>query len=172
MDDASRVRRRQRVADLCDDPHCFRDRQRPPPQALRQRFALVVGHRDERLSLELSDFVDRGDVRVVQGARGARLTQQAFSGLLARRGAGLKELQGDMPVQLRVLGQPDGAHPTGAEMTDDAVVGDGTANHVRPFYDGAAARDLTTDVPDASGMHSVAAICHHLQPRGSELLRE
>ena len=89
MDDAGRVRRGQRVGDMRDDPRGLRNRQRPARQAFGQRLALVVGHRDERLSFELADFVDRADVRVIQGAGGARLAQQALGGLPrpARRSA-------------------------------------------------------------------------------------
>ncbi len=129
MNDAGRVRRRQRVGDMRDDPRGFRNRQRPARQAFGQRLALVVGHCDERLAFELADFVDRADVRMIQGAGDTRLAQQALGGFLARRGRGRKELQGDTPVQLRVLGQPDGAHPTGTEMTEDAVMRDGAADH-------------------------------------------
>ena len=38
-----------------------------------------------------------------------------------------KELQGDEAVQLHVLGFIDHAHPSAAELFDDAIVGNGLA---------------------------------------------
>ena len=116
----------------------------PRARRVGQRLALVVGHRDERLAFGLADFVDRADVRVIQRAGSARFAQQPLSGFLARRGPGRKELQRDTPVQLRVLGEPDGAHPAGTEMAEDAVMRDRAANHVGILRQRAAARDLTS----------------------------
>ena len=80
VDDAGGVCGVERVGHLRDDAGDLGHRQRPAGEASRQRFALVVRHRDERLAGVVADLVDRRDVGMIERAGGARLPQQAGSG--------------------------------------------------------------------------------------------
>ncbi len=66
---------------------------------------------------------------MVEGAGGARFPPEALQGLLVFSQLFGEELQGDGPAQLGVLGLVDHTHAAPAEFLQDAVVGDGLADH-------------------------------------------
>ena len=131
VDDAGGVRGGERVGYLCDEAGDLGHRQRPAGEASGERLALVVRHRDERLAVVVADFVDRGDVRVIERAGGARLPQQAGGGVRMADGVRGQELQRNPALEVRVLGKIDRTHPAGADVAEDPVVGDGGADHAR-----------------------------------------
>ena len=73
MDDLVLVRTREPFSRLDGEIHSDGERQRAFPQPHSERFAGVIGHRDEELPVPLPDLVDRRDVGVVERARSLRL---------------------------------------------------------------------------------------------------
>ena len=63
------------------------------PIVLLERLAVEQLHGDELRALELVHLVDRADVRVIERRGGARLAQEAFSGLLVADAIGRQELE-------------------------------------------------------------------------------
>ena len=102
---------------------------RPDGDAVLQRLPLQALHDDEGPPLVLADVVDGADVGMIQGRGGLRLTLEALAGgRVVEVGLG-KELQRDVAVKASVLGLVDDAHAPAAQLLDDAVVGDGLADH-------------------------------------------
>ena len=131
MDDAGGVGRIERVGQLRHDAGDLGHRQRPAGEASSQGFALVVRHRDERLAGMRTDLVDRGDVRVIQRAGGARLSQQAGRSVRVADVFGGKEFERDAAVQASILSQINRPHSPGADLADDPVMGDLGSHHVQ-----------------------------------------
>ena len=77
----------------------------------------------------LTDLMNRADVGMVQGGGGAGLAAKSLQRLRVLRGIFGKKLQGDEAAEQRVFCLVNDAHPTATEQFDDAVVGDGLANH-------------------------------------------
>jgi hypothetical protein len=94
-----------------------------------QAAPLDVGHGDIVPALELVDFVNRADIRMIQRRRrpglGCEALPVVFGGYRFRR----QEFQRDGPVQLRVLGLVHHTHATLAELPGDLVVRDNLADH-------------------------------------------
>ena len=88
-------------------------------QRLPQRAAGQVLHRDEVLTLVRADLEDRDDVGVAE--RGERL------GLLAQPAlrVAVEQLERDVALEGRVVGQEDRAHAAVAELPHDAIAADG-----------------------------------------------
>src|SRR4029077_13076796 len=85
-----------------------------------ERLTLDVLHDDEVQVALTPDVVDGDDVRVVQRGGGAGLEDEALS-LLGRRVA-WKNLDGDVPLQPRIVGQIDRAHAAFTDLADHDVV--------------------------------------------------
>ena len=79
------------------------------------------------------DFVDRADVRVVQGGRSLGLPLETAEGLWVVGEFVGKELQGDVAAELQVFGLVNHTHAAAADLADDAVMGnrppDGLGGH-------------------------------------------
>src|SRR2546427_7003511 len=86
-------------------------------------------HDDERLTVLLSDLMDRADVGMVQGGSSASLTSEPFQSLRVLGYVLWQEFQRDEAPKLGVLGFIDHAHPPATQLLDDAVVRDGLADH-------------------------------------------
>src|ERR1700740_1224229 len=84
---------------------------------------------DERLAIVLANLVNGADVRMIE--RGCRLglAFEAFQGLRVVRQFWWKELQRDETVEACVLRLVDHAHPSAADLLNNAVMRDGLANH-------------------------------------------
>ena len=99
MNNAVLVRFRQAVNELNHDVHGFFRKQRPAPDFLCQRQALVVGHDDERLAVGgLFQPVDYADIVVVEPGGSSRLLQEAlflFGGHVQLMG---QELESDRAI--------------------------------------------------------------------------
>ena len=94
-----------------------------------ERLPFEKLHGDEGLALVLVDVVDGADVGVVEGGGGTRLALEAFPGLVTREQPLGEELESHLSPQARVLGLVDDAHAPAAQLLEDAVVGDGLADH-------------------------------------------
>jgi len=77
----------------------------------------------------LVDVVDGADVGVVEGGGGSRLALEPLQGDPVVEELLGQELQGHPTTQTRVLGLVDHAHSAPTEPVQDAVVGDGLADH-------------------------------------------
>src|SRR6516165_8964085 len=88
-----------------------------------QGLSLDVGHDDIGLSFVLADIVDWADMGVANTGGGARFTLETLHAKDKPVGRAIEawQLQGNDPVQLRVLSFVDRAHAAGAEPPQDAV---------------------------------------------------
>ena len=115
MNDAAAVRVRQRIGDVDAVPQRLADRQRPlKGQPRRKRLPVHVFHGDEGAARVLSDFVHRADRVMVQRRGASGLAQQ----LIPRNrtlGVGVQHLEGQRPLECRVVGAENRTHAPGAE---------------------------------------------------------
>ena len=102
MDDAALVREVNRFGDLRREPHGLFARQRALAQALTQRRAIDVFHRDKRTLGVLAHLVDLADERVIESRRGLGFVQQSLSG------AGVSDLGGGEELQCHLGGRGRG----------------------------------------------------------------
>ena len=75
----------------------------------------------------LLDRVDRDDAGMVDRGDGLRLALEALPRVWVAGENSRKDLQRDAPMQPRVFGDEDLAHPALAERFEDAIVADGFA---------------------------------------------
>ncbi len=117
------------VGGLRGDVERFREPERPLGDALSQRLALVIGHRDEYpVVLDLVDLEYRADVGMLYRGGRPRLGHEALLGLAVAGHLGGQKLEGDGAAELRVLGLVHDAHAAGADSLDDSVVRDDFAD--------------------------------------------
>ncbi len=95
---------------------------RTPGDAVLQRYAVQKLHGDEGFAVLVVNFVNRADVRMVQRGGRLGLTLEASQRLRVSGDFIGKKLQGDKSVQGYVLGFVDNAHAAAAELIDDAVM--------------------------------------------------
>ena len=122
VDDAARMRRVERLADLLGDARGRRGRQRPALAEDRGEVAAVDQlHDDERVARVHAVVEDVDDVRMVQRGGGLRLLAEARheGGVAAVLGA--QHLDRDVAAELGVVGPVDGRHAALAEQLDQAV---------------------------------------------------
>ena len=87
----------------------------------------------------LADFVDRADVRMVQGGRSACLPPKTFQRLWVLGYVLGQEFESNKATEVGVLGLINDPHTAAAQLLKDAVVGDdltdelGRANHWREW---------------------------------------
>ncbi len=82
---------------------------------MRKRAALHEFHRDVVRTILLADVIHRADVGMVQRGSGAGLALKALDGDFFAKQIGGKDLQGDVPAQLRVACAIHFAHAAGAK---------------------------------------------------------
>src|ERR1700674_253999 len=99
----------------------------------RQPFQKL--HGDERMPVLLANVVNRADVGMVQGGRGLGFALKAGKRLRITGNLLGQELEGDEAMQPRVFRFVDDAHAATSELLDDAVVGDGLADHDLPIME-------------------------------------
>ena len=75
-----------------------------PRQSRRKRFPFNVLHRDEVNAVRFLDGVDRHDVRVIQGGDRLRFPREPTATFFVLRKFGRQDLEGNVSVQLGVLG--------------------------------------------------------------------
>src|SRR5208283_2779525 len=129
MNDAFGVGGIERVGNLNALGKYLIDFQRTAGNAVLQRHTVEEFHGDEGMTVVFADFVDGADVGVVQRRSGAGLATETLQRLrLVGHFVGQK-LEGDEAAELGVFGLVNDAHAASAEPFEDAVVGDGGADH-------------------------------------------
>src|ERR1022692_3026063 len=123
------VRCRQSVRHLDADLKHLLGVHRMSGDALLQALALQLLHHDEGMPVVILNAMNGADVGMIQQRRRLRFSCEAFQRLGVTCKIFWNELQGDMPAQLQVFGLVHNTHATTAELPEDAIVGDGLANH-------------------------------------------
>ncbi len=90
-----------------------------------QVLTLHVAYRDEELSGFLARLVDGDDAPVVERGRQPRFAQKAVPEALVLCQLGRDQLQRDRPLEPKVGGAVDDAHPAASDEAFDPVVGEG-----------------------------------------------
>ncbi len=129
VNDAAGVGSVERVGDFDAPVEQQIERHRTAFDAMFERLALEELHRDEVPAIGFVNFVDRADIRVIQGRGGAGLPLEPFERLPVLRQVFRQEFQRHQAAQLRVLGLVDDAHAAATELFENAVVGDCLADH-------------------------------------------
>ena len=96
-----------------------------------QGLAAQALHHDEEMTVVLANLVDGADVGMVQRRCGAGFAAEAFEGLGIVGSIVGQKLESDKAAQLGVFSFVDHTHAAAAEQFEDAVVGDGLADHGR-----------------------------------------
>ncbi len=96
-------------------------RERTAFQARSQRLALHVVHHVVEEAVGFAGAVHRDDVGVAEAREDAGLAEESLG---RPRGGELRtqDLDGDLPLQRRVPGEKDAAHPAGSEFSLDLVL--------------------------------------------------
>ena len=123
VDDALLVGLFQSLGDLAGDVDGLVDRQRPALQRLRQILAFDQFHDQEGAVVRGFEAEDRGDVGMVQRGQHLGFALEAGHAVAVGGEFGRQDLQGDIAVQLGVMGAVDFAHPALADYFGDPVVG-------------------------------------------------
>ena len=131
MNNASCMRRVQSIRDLNRPVELCIQRDWLVTDPVFQRLAFQQFHRNVRRALELSDFVDRANVGVVDSGSGFGLMLEALdcrsvAGYLFR-----KELQSNFAFKLQVFGAIHHAHAAAAKPLDDAIMRNDLVQHCR-----------------------------------------
>jgi hypothetical protein len=135
MDDANRMRRRQRAPDAIDDVQRAPRPERPRLHHLGQRAPVEKLHHEvRRAARKLAEVEHIDDVLVVNLRRGARLVEEARHRLRVGRHLAQEHLDRDLATYSWVLGQIDGPHAAFADLPHDDVVSDRATDHVRRSY--------------------------------------
>src|SRR5215472_2564313 len=100
-----------------------------PCDAMVQSHAIQKLHCDESLTILFADFINRADIRMIQGGGSTRLPTKSLQCLRIFGNAFGKEFECDEPAKLSVLGLVDDTHPTATQLFENAVMRDGLANH-------------------------------------------
>ena len=123
MNDTRLMSRGNGACQLNQDLNGFAGRHGATRDPLRQCLAVVVRHHEEDAAVGgLVDFVNRADVRVIEGGCGLRLGDQPLLGFNLIPGRRGEHLDRDDASQSRVFGFIDLAHAAAAERPEDAVV--------------------------------------------------
>jgi len=88
-----------------------------------ERLPLQQFHGDEGSPIDLIDFVDRADVRVVQRGRSLGFSLETAEGLRIIGEFVGKELQSDVATELKVFSLIHHAHAPAADLAQDTVMG-------------------------------------------------
>src|SRR5215472_5956504 len=94
-----------------------------------QRRPFQILHGDERLPMLIVNLVNRADVWVIEGRGSPGLTLEAAQGLRVLCHLVGEGLEDNETIQFDILSLVDDAHPTTAELLDDAVVRNSFYNH-------------------------------------------
>src|SRR5579883_1376662 len=98
--------------------------QRLSHDAVPQGDAVQELHHKKRAAAVASDFMDRADVRVVEGGGGSRFAPESLQGIRIVRHFIGQELEGYEATQVRVFGLVNHAQAAAAKFGDNAVMGD------------------------------------------------
>ncbi len=122
VDDAAGVRVPKRFADVGQEPGRPMGIQGTASRdALRERFARHVRHREEHEIADLVDGVDRDDVRMGERGHCARLTQEPLAAGFVDRELGREHLDRHAPVQPALPRDVHKAHTASTDGRLDVV---------------------------------------------------
>ena len=93
-----------------------------------QSLAIEKFHGDEVAAFEFVNFIDRADVRMIQGRGRLGFALKAAECLRVLGHLFGQELKGHKATELNVLGLVHDTHPATAEFLHDAVVRNGLAD--------------------------------------------
>src|SRR5450432_2716485 len=96
-----------------------------------QCYARQKLHRDECLTILLTDVVYRANIGMIQRGRSLGLAPKTGQCLRVAGNRVGQELEGNEAMQPRVLSLINHAHAAAPEFFDNPVVGDGFAEHAR-----------------------------------------
>src|SRR5260370_22780093 len=131
MENARGMRGLEGVGKLDADIQNLLVRQGAPGNTMMECFALQEFHHDYWLALILRDLVNRADVGMVQCRGGASFALESFESKRISDHVRVEKFQCDMPAELEVFGLIHHAHTPAAELTRDAAVRNGLADHSR-----------------------------------------
>ena len=86
-------------------------------------------HGDKCLAVFISDVVNRANVGMAESRGGLGLAAKTLERLAVMGYIVREKLERDEAAEARVFGLIDDTHATAAKLFDDAVVGDGLADH-------------------------------------------
>ena len=129
MDDALGMCRIEGIRDLHADITDGFEPQRLAFDAVLQGYAIEELHRDERLVPGLANLVNGANVGVIQSRCSTSLAAETFQRFCVLGDIIRKEFQGNKATELHVFGLVNNTHAAAAEFFQDAVVGDGLADH-------------------------------------------
>jgi len=122
MQHATRVHRGEPGADTANDVDRRVLGKRPTRcQVCPQIDTVDVFHRQEQMSLDVTDVVHATDVRMRYLARDADLVVKLAEAPRIGRERTREELQRDRMTQPKILGEIDDAHPAPSELADDPI---------------------------------------------------
>jgi hypothetical protein len=81
-------------------------------------------HRHPHLLAERAAVVHRDDVGMLQAGHRLGLAEEAVAGVIAVDLVGAQELEGDLAVELRIVGRIDDAHAPGTDPREDEIAVD------------------------------------------------
>src|SRR5262249_54010547 len=120
MNDASLVKRAERVEHGERNLNRFVRRERSSKKARAERLPVEKLHREEQSLSVFVDFVQLADIGMVDAGSGTRLTPQALSFLTVVE-ARPYPLDGDRSVQPIVMGGIDHAHSAFTQLPRDPI---------------------------------------------------
>ncbi len=136
MDDSFGVRGIERVGNFDSELEHLVERECAALDPMLQRLTVQIFHHDERmpadrfarLKRDLANLVDRADIRMVQRGCSASLAAEALKSGRVANHAIREKFERHEAAEFGVLGLVHDAHPAAAQLLDDAVVRDGSAD--------------------------------------------
>jgi hypothetical protein len=129
MDDSLFMRHLQALCSLSGDIERFLQRQRARPRLVLDALALHELHRNKGVRIELANFVYSADVGMVKCRRRLCFPYETSPFFFTGEFVDRREFQRDRAAKLRVFGLIDDTHSAFAVFFNDAVMGNGLADH-------------------------------------------
>jgi len=115
------VRIVQRVGDRDAEPQHIVHRQRATFEARLECAATDVLHYQELAAIPDIEVEDGGDTRVREAGQHERLATESFSARRVAQGSVQEHLDGDIPVEVVVVGLPYLPHPALADALEESI---------------------------------------------------
>jgi hypothetical protein len=131
VDDALLVGGLERIRNLSGNQERFGDRNRTLCDSVGERRPVDELHDERRCGACLLETVNRGDVRMIQRGEDFGFAPEPAEALDIRRELIRKHFDGDSPLQIRIAGAVDLAHPAFAELSGDFVWAEASARGER-----------------------------------------
>src|SRR5215471_11703692 len=129
VNDSLGVRGLQGAGDLDPDVQRIVKAHRTAVDALLEGLTFQILHDDERTAIVFTDIVNRADLWMIQRRRRTGLDPEPFESRGIFYPFIRKKLQRNRTAQPYVLCLVDHPHAAGAELLNDAVVGNSLADH-------------------------------------------